>query len=178
MNRQILYSNIPCKCGCGLFPKQNNTYINGHNTKNSKRALKHGDKGTRLYNTYNSMKQRCNNPKDKAYKDYGGRGITICPEWTDSYIAFRDWSLSHGYQEGLEIDREDNDKGYSPENCRWITHKENCNNRRKIKLSLEKANEIRTLYNSGYYTQKELAEKYDVSYQLIWFIINNKRWLS
>ncbi len=89
MNKQTEYSNIPYKCGCNEFPKQKNFYINGHNIKNKKIALKHGETKTKLYNTWASMKKRCLNTKHKSYKDYGGRGITICPEWTESYITFR-----------------------------------------------------------------------------------------
>ena len=137
---------------------------------------KHGGYYTKLYKVWVSMKQRILNPTTKFYKDYGGRGITICPEWTESYIVFRDWSLSNGYQEGLEIDRKDTNGNYEPSNCRWVTHKENMRNRRNNKLSLEKANEIRALYNSGYYTQKQLAEKYNVSRRLIGNIINSKIW--
>lgn len=74
------------------------------------------------------MIQRCTNPNNSFYPRYGGRGITVCPEWK-SRRAFREWALKNGYEENLTIDRIDNDKGYSPDNCRWVTMKENCNNR-------------------------------------------------
>lgn len=93
--------------------------------------IKHGECFTRLYRTWHHMKGRCLNPKNKDYKDYGGRDITICTEWIESYIIFRDWALSNGYVDNLEIDRIKNNEGYSPKNCRWVTHKENCNNKRK-----------------------------------------------
>ena len=90
---------------------------------------------TRLHRTWNSMKQRCSNPKFKQYKDYGGRGITVCPEWAsrDGFVSFAKWALENGFREDLEIDRRDNDRGYSPDNCRWVTHKVNMNNRRVSK---------------------------------------------
>jgi len=77
------------------------------------------------------MHYRCENEKHAQYKDYGGRGITVCDEWSmDNAPAFISWAKEYGWQPGLEIDRIDNDKGYSPDNCRIVTRKENCRNRK------------------------------------------------
>lgn len=97
-------------------------------------VTKHHGKSERLYNVWSGMKDRCNNPKNKFYDRYGGRGITICDEWASDYTAFRDWAFANGYDPTLQkgkctLDRLDNNKGYCPENCAWRTSKQQCNNR-------------------------------------------------
>ena len=85
-----------------------------------------------LYIKHRNMVRRCHNKADKSYQDYGERGIEVCKEWLEDYQAFMDWSLENGWKPGLEIDRIDNDKGYSPDNCQYITAAENRRNRKKI----------------------------------------------
>lgn len=87
----------------------------------------------RLLNAWQTMKQRCENPNREKYKDYGARGIFVCDEWHDSR-TFVEWALSNGYEEGMQLDRIDNDGPYSPENCRWVTPKQNCRNTRRSKF--------------------------------------------
>lgn len=89
----------------------------------------------RLYKVWINMKQRCYNPKNDNYYLYGARGITICEEWKNDFNAFEDWALKNGYDENAPrcqctIDRVDNNKGYAPENCKWVTIGENANNKR------------------------------------------------
>lgn len=90
---------------------------------------------TRLYRIYKNMLSRCYSPsKGKGYERYGGRGIRVCQEWLESFEAFRDWALDHGYGENLELDRIDNNGDYSPENCRFVSHQVNNRNRRNNRL--------------------------------------------
>jgi hypothetical protein len=90
----------------------------------------HGDTGTRLHRIWKSMKCRCNLTTHPTYENYGARGISVYPEWNNSYSAFREWSLSNGYSEKLELDRIDVNGNYCPENCRWVSHYEQTLNRR------------------------------------------------
>jgi hypothetical protein len=87
-------------------------------------------KEKRLDNIYRGMKQRCYYPKHKWYKNYGGRGITICDEWKNSSKAFFEWAVANGYKDNLTLDRINNDGNYEPSNCRWISCRDQAANRR------------------------------------------------
>jgi hypothetical protein len=90
--------------------------------------LTHGDARhgatTRLYRCWTSMRNRCSNPKNRSWPNYGGKGIRVCEEW-GTFPAFREWAVNMGWREGLSIERIDPDEGYGPANCEWVTVAEN-----------------------------------------------------
>jgi len=108
--KQSVKSGRTKSCGCLL--RSNSKLIGEVQT--------HGLTKTKLYRVWASMKQRCYNKKSSVYKYYGVKGIKVCDEWKDDFKAFYDWSHLNGYKEGLTIDRKENDKGYTPDNCRWV----------------------------------------------------------
>ena len=94
----------------------------------------HGLRKHPLYSVWANIKTRCFNRNNSHYERWGGRGITMCNEWKNSFKAFYNWAMSNGYQEGLTIDRIDNDGNYEPSNCRWVTVKIQNSNKRNVKF--------------------------------------------
>lgn len=138
-----------CQCDCGRIKsidachlKSGATTSCGCEHKKIVHSQKstHGKSKTPLYYRWKALKQRCENPNDRSYPRYGGRGITVCDEW-QTFENFFKWSIENGYSQGLTLDRKENDKGYNPENCRWVdskTQNRNKSNNRWVTLENKK----------------------------------------
>lgn len=156
--------NCVCKCGnkivvtstrllrgftksCGCYRREVTTARN----------LTHGSSDTKLYYIWKNMKDRCYRENNKFYCNYGGRGIKVCSEWHD-FCVFKEWAMNHGYSVGLSIDRKDNDKGYSPDNCRWIPKSSQQRNRRSC---------VYLTYNNKTYTVSEWARLFGLNHRSV-----------
>lgn len=140
--RYVNGTSVPiwlCKCDCGSTKEVRAVHLRSGKSGScgclqkeiaAETSFKHGEHNAPMYVVWVALLQRCENPKNKSYKNYGARGITVCPEWHDYAIFHRD--MAPAYQNGLTIDRKNNDQGYSPENCRWVSNKVNCRNRPKV----------------------------------------------
>lgn len=130
---------VLCQCICGKYRECNvpalirgNPQSCGCSQRRSRTS--HGlAKGHPLYDAWHNMKRRCFNPKTYAFHRYGGRYITICDEWIKDFSSFYNWAILNGWKKGLQIDRIDNNGNYCPENCRFVTSKQNgCNREHNI----------------------------------------------
>ena len=131
---------------CGCYQKEM-LVIEGKKKNFGEITRTHGLSKTKLYNVWNGMRNRCNNPKAEFYSIYGGRGIKVCDDW-QKFMPFYEWATANGYAEGLSIDRIDGDGNYCPENCRWITIQEQQRNR---------SNNRHYEYKGKSYTVREIA---------------------
>ena len=154
---------VECECECGGRKITQYTNLKAGKTiscgcvlketrlKNLSKREKHGMTGTKIFNVWLGIKERCYNKNHLGYKNYGGRGITVCDEWLNDFMNFYNWSMKNGYKEELDergrnlltIDRIDNDKGYSPDNCRWTTSKIQNRNKRNTKFTNEDIENIK-----------------------------------
>lgn len=159
-----------CKCDCG------NTVVvrtadlkNGHTQScgclQAERVRTHGLSKTSPYHAWRKMVARCCDEADKDYHNYGARGITVCEEWL-SYPNFHKWALKNGYEKGLTIDRINNDKGYQPSNCRFITLQKQERNKR---------NNIHVVANNVEMLLVEFCELYNIPYETAYWRYKHQR---
>lgn len=127
--------------------------------KLSEAASTHKSSKTRLFTIWMSMIHRCENPTNTAYRNYGKRGIRVCPEWHE-FVTFQEWAIQNGYNENLSIDRINNEQGYNPSNCRWVTMKEQQNNRTNNRII-----EINGIKK----TMAQWADETGISTRTIWY---------
>jgi len=127
------------KCDCGTEFEARTSQVNTGRTRSCgclqkaaarKTVLTHGMSNTRLFGLFGSLKTRCYNTKRESYKDYGGRGITVCEEWQTDFMNFYNWAMANGYAANLKIDRINNNGNYEPGNCRWVPEYINAQNKR------------------------------------------------
>lgn len=162
-----------CMCDCG-----NLTTVNTGNLRTGKVVScgcynkekshisypKHGKSRDRIYGIWAGIKKRCNLSSNPSYQYYGGRGITICDEWNSNFTLFYEWAIAHGYQDGLSIDRINQDGNYEPNNCRWVSMKKQENNRR---------NNILLTFEGETHTLSEWAEIKGIKYTTLNHRIKN-----
>ena len=160
-----------CKCDCGNIAYVSaKNIIHGH--QKSCGCLshvgnpKHNQSRTRVYRIYAKIKRRCFVADDIAYPKYGGRGITMCDEWKNSFVAFSKWAYSNGYRDDLSIDRIDNDGNYCPENCRWANRFDQANN---------KGNNLKYNYEGKTQTLAQWCKEKNMNYNAVWYRLS-KGW--
>jgi len=135
MHKGLQQFKVRCSCGferihsaSDLRLKRSTQCMVCHNRAISLKNVKHGMHKSKLYKVWSAMLARCNNPNSTSYKWYGARGIKVCKSWEKFANFYKDMG---DQPKGLTLDRINNNKGYCKSNCRWVTHQENCQNRRK-----------------------------------------------
>jgi hypothetical protein len=165
-----------CQCDCGKQKIIRGSSLTFGNTKScgclsieklKKMSSTHKMAKTRLYKIWANIKTRCLNPKYPRFCDYGGRGITICNEWIESFENFSKWALNNGYADSLAIDRINNNGNYEPSNCRWVSNKIN---------SLNKRNNLIFEYQNKKQCLKMWAEELNIDYVLLYNRIVRRKW--
>lgn len=174
---------ILCKCDCGNIKEysmdrvihgrtqscgclRNEMFLAHRNSNGTSKYPKEARK-SRLLGIWYSMKERCYTESSGGYKKYGSKGIKICDEWKNDFMAFYNWSISHGYSDNLTIDRIDYRGNYEPSNCRWADIKTQANN---------KSNVRKYEYNGELHTMTEWSEIMNINYGALWERLNVLGW--
>lgn len=150
-----------CVCECGKITcVTSSALLTGHTVSCGCKKIKHMESYkhmTRLYNIWKCMRQRCLNPNNPNYKNYGSRGIAICQEW-EEYAGFKAWAIKNGYSDNLSIDRININGNYEPDNCRWVDDKTQANNTRRNRYIVFRGRPL---------TMSQIADELGVSYSTI-----------
>ena len=150
-----------CRCDCGkIISVKSDALRCGHTISCGCRKVKHMESynhRTRLYNIWKCMRQRCNNPNNPSYRNYGAKGVRICDEWKE-FAGFRNWAMANGYKESLSIDRIDVNGNYEPDNCRWADDTTQANNTTRNRL---------IDFHGEMLTMAEIARKLGTTYSTI-----------
>lgn len=150
-----------CVCDCGKIFTTRGTRLRAGKAMScgcygasilSRKTKKHGMSNTRIYHTWNSMLERCYKEDGKSYKFYGAKGVEVCDQWKD-FLSFYDWAVNNGYKEDLTIERIDCTGNYEPDNCKFISKKEQARNTRS---------NIRITTSDGYMTAAEVSRMLNV----------------
>ena len=159
-------SHYVCQCDCGSVKTIHMSELRNGDTQScgclhkqiaAEGKYKHGLRKHPIYKSWAGMKNRCLNPDSDDYAIYGGRGISVCGSWLESFEAFAKDMLP-SWQSGLSLERIDSNKDYSPDNCIWATAKTQANNRRTS---------VRVLFDGNQYTQKEFSEKFNIPFRTV-----------
>lgn len=165
-----------CECKCGTRKVVVGATLKNGTSKScgcmrtellTERAQTHGKSKIRLYRIWARMIQRTTNKNEPDYKYYGGRGIAVCKEWRESFVVFEIWAKESGYADNLTIDRKDNSKNYQPDNCRWVTMKEQSRNTRRTHY---------LTYNGQTKSLTDWADEMQMSRSALDARINQRRW--
>lgn len=158
------------KCDCGNIKSVNRRAVIRGRVQSCgclKPQKKHGLSSKKIYSSYRSMLQRCYDQSHWLYHRYGGRGITVCDEWLKNIEVFYNWAMENGYRKGLTIDRINNDLGYSPDNCHFVTLRQNLNNTSKTIFVYIKDKKL---------TLQAACKKYNIDPSVVYQRIYKLKW--
>lgn len=174
---------VECLCECGnrkaILAKQ--LTQGGHKSCGCSKYCRVKESNHPLYQIWRGMKGRCYYLKNDSYKWYGGAGVTVCDLWKKSYVSFKNWCLTNGWQRGMQVDKDIIPKRlgipallYSPEMCSIVTATDNKRQSSRVKLTVNLANEIRI----SELPPHEISAKFNIHKSSIWRIKNNKSWIN
>lgn len=170
---------IECICDCGNVHVATISHLklgqvkscgclsNGSRVKAIEKCTKHELINHGLYKVWSSIQQRCYNPKHRSYKNYGGRGILMCEQWRENFYSFYQWAVANKWEQGKPIDRINNNGNYEPDNCRFVTIKENNRNKRK---------NINITFNGVTQCIAAWAADLNVDFKTLKYRLSNNQW--